>query len=184
MSTTSKIIYAIAFQLGWFVCILAGNWISLGYAIVFLGLHLGFVSRTTENFSPRKEALWIILVFAFGLILETISFSAGFLYSNTPVNLFERLQLPPLWLLNLWILLSIALRTCLSFLFYKPKLAYLLFSIAIPLNYYAGAKLNLDVSVNSPYTLSLALITLLWIGLLWFLIHIRHYYFGDIFNAD
>lgn len=184
MQLSSKFIYAIAFQIGWFMCILMGSWISVGYSIAFFCLHFWFLKRTAKRILFKQESLWIVLVFIFGFILETISFSAGFLYTNEPQNLFEHLILPPVWLLSLWMLFAIALRTCLSFTFYRPTLTYLIASIAIPINYYAGAKLNGVVAVNTPYTLSLALITLLWIILLWLLIHIKRHYFEDIFNAD
>jgi len=182
MSTTSKLIYAIAFQTGWFVCILAGSWISLTYAIIFLAIHLWILTQK-KCMQLRKESLWITSVVMGGLILETLSFSAGFLYLNVPSTLFERLTLPPLWLLNLWLIFAIALRNCLAFIFYKPKVTYLLTCVCIPLNYYAGAKLNSDVAINNPYPLSLALITLIWIVFLWFLIYLKRHYFEDIFNV-
>jgi hypothetical protein len=183
MSAASKLIYAIAFQVGWFVCILAASWVSLIYIVIFLTAHFWFLANCIHSPSLRKEALWISVVLGSGLIVETIFFSAGFLYSHTPSRLFEHVILPPLWLLNLWLIFAIALRTCLSFVFYKPKVTYLLSSLCIPLNYYAGAKLQTDIAINSPYILSLALIAIIWIALLWLLIHIKHYYFEDIFNA-
>ena len=187
MSTTSKLIYAIAFQVGWFVCIFSGNWTSLAYSVSFLTIHFWILAQKNKHLYfylwLRKEVLWISIVVIGGFILETLSFSAGFLYSDTPSNLFDRLIFPPLWLLNLWLIFAIALRTCLSFIFYKPTVTYLLTCICIPLNYYAGAKLNNHVTIGSPYTLNLALIALIWIALLWFLIHLKRRYFEDIFNA-
>ncbi|WP_189418166.1 DUF2878 domain-containing protein [Cellvibrio zantedeschiae] len=183
MSLTSKLIYATAFQVGWFICILTASWVSLGYSLIFLTLYLGHLKRTAKYFSLKKEILWIGLVFTCGFILETISFSAGFLYTSLPVNLFEHIKLPPLWLMNLWVLFAIALRTCLSFVFSKPQITYLIASLAIPLNYYLGAKLNGDVTINNPQGLSLALIALLWIVLLWVLFQLKRFYFEDIFNA-
>jgi hypothetical protein len=187
VSTTSKLIYAIAFQLGWFVCIFAGNWLSTAYVISFLTIHFGVLAQKNKHLyfysRLRKEVLWIAIVMAGGFILETLSFSAGFLYSGTSSN-FEHLIFPPLWLLNLWLIFAIALRTCLSFIFYKPKVTYLLTCACIPFNYYAGAKLNNHVTIGSPYTLNLALIALTWVALLWFLIHLKRRYFEDIFNAS
>jgi hypothetical protein len=183
MLTTRKLIYAIAFQVGWFVCILTGNWVSLAYTVLFLAFHFFFLKYKAHSTLLRKEALWIASVFVGGLILETLSFSAGFLYAQTPSNLFAQLILPPIWLLNLWLVFAIALRTCLSFIFYKPKVSYLVSSVAIPLNYYAGVELNNNVAISNPYSLSLALITLMWIVLLWLLTQLKRYYFEDIFNA-
>lgn len=183
MSNTSKIAYALAFQLGWFVCIMAGNTIGFLYTAAFISAHFIFLKRRLTKVSWFKENLWLLVVFISGLLVETIIFSAGFLYLKTPPTFFDHLILPPIWLLNLWLLFALALRTCLSFVFTAPKSTYLIATIAIPLNYYAGTQLNADVNLNSPYILSLALISLLWVFLLWCLVQVKHYCFEDIFNA-
>lgn len=181
MSATSKLIHAVAFQVGWFICILGGNWFSLTYTIIFLAAHFWFLSH--KKTCLKKEALWLLLVFVSGFILETISFSNKFLYSLTPTVIYKYLIIAPLWMLNLWILFALALRTFLSFIFIKPNITYLITCVAIPLNYYAGAELSTNVSINNPHALSLALITLMWIALLWFLIKLKSGYFEDIFDA-
>ncbi len=183
MSNTSKFAYAVALQLGWFVCILAGNTPSVIYTAVFISAHLIFLKTTFNRVLWLKETFWLLIVLIGGFVLETLIFSSGFIYSNSAPMLFEHLIFPPLWLLCLWLLFALALRTCLSFVFTAPKLTYLISTIAIPLNYYAGTQLNSDVDLNSPYILSLALISLLWVLLLWCLIQAKNYFFEDIFNA-
>lgn len=183
MFNISKLIYAVAFQAGWFVCILAGNLASLIYTLFFLVAHFWSLSYRNSHLSIRKEVLWVIIIFCLGVAVETIYFSAGFLYTEAPKKLFDGLLLPPIWLLCIWIIFSLALRTCLSFLFYKPALSYLTCLLFVPLNYYAGAKLNNEVDINEPYFLSLALMTLIWILFLWCLIYIKRHYFEEIFNA-
>lgn len=172
MSGVSKLVYAITFQIGWFVCIMAGNIASLFYAALFLTAHLWFVTRQKASFSSHKEILnkeltWILLIVAFGFAIETISFYQGFLYFETHENFYEKNLLPPIWLVSLWLMFAIALRTCLAFIFQRPVISYLLSVIFVPINYYAGANLNPTVSLNQPYFLSLALITLLWLIFLW-----------------
>lgn len=189
MSSISKLVYALAFQAGWFVCILAGNFASLVYTALFLIAHFGFLTKLYLLASKdiprfmRKEALWVMIVLSFGLIVETVFFSAGFLYIDKAQPLLNQLLLPPIWLLCIWVIFSLALRGCLSFLFYKPTLSYLACIIFVPVNYYAGAKLNNQVDINEPYFLSLALMTIIWIVCLWCLIHIKRRYFEEIFNA-
>jgi hypothetical protein len=183
MSSTSKIAYAIAFQIGWLVCIMVGNTLGIAYTLAFILAHFVFLNITLKKVLWFKEILWLLVVFAGGFFLETLIFSAGFLYSKTPPIFFNHLIIPPMWLLNLWLLFALALRTCLSFVFAVPKLTYLISTIAIPLNYYAGTQLNTDVDLNSPYIISLALISLLWVFLLWCLIQTKRYCFEDIFNA-
>jgi hypothetical protein len=184
MSNISKLIYALAFQAGWFVCIMAGNFASAIYTALFVIGHFWYLARKKPQLFLPKEILWVIIVFSLGLAVETIYFSAGFLYTDTPKTLFDELLLPPIWLLCIWIIFSLALRTCLSFLFYKPALSYLTCILFVPVNYYAGAKLNNEVDINEPYFLSLALMTLIWILFLWCLIHIKRRYFEEIFNAN
>jgi hypothetical protein len=183
MSNSSKIAYAIAFQLGWFICIMAGNTIGFFYTIIFVAAHFFYLKTALNRVLWFKESLWLLIVFIGGFLLETLTFSAGFLYSRTQPVLFDHLTLPPLWLLNLWLLFAVALRTCLTFVFTSPRITYYISAVAIPLNYYAGAQLNADVDVNHPYILSLALISLQWIFLLWCLIKIKNHCFEDIFNA-
>ena len=184
MSNTSKFAYAVAFQLGWFVCIMAGNSLAVVYTFLFIVAHSIFLKLTLNKVLWFKEILWLLTVFIGGCIVETLVFSGSFLYIKAPSAFFEYLIFPPIWLLTLWLLFALALRTCLSFLFNSPKLTYLMTAIAIPLNYYAGTQLNTEVNLNNPYVLSLAIISLQWILLLWCLIKIKHYYFEDIFNAQ
>lgn len=176
----TKLAYGVAFQIGWFVCVATNNFLSFIYTLLFSAIYLSLAKQPKD--SLYKEFLWIVLVTSLGFILETISFSAGFLYSSAPTK-FYVITFPPLWLVNLWILFAIALRTCLTFVFEKPLLTYLVSSIAIPINYYAGAALNDDVAVNDPYLISLGLISVLWVSLLWLLNSVKRYYFEDIFNA-
>lgn len=183
MSSISKLVYALAFQAGWFICITAGNFASIFYVALFLFVHFWFLARKNSQLLLPKEILWIIIVFCLGLMVETIYFSAGFLYTDAPKKSFDQLLLPPIWLLCIWIIFSLALRTCLSFLFYKPALSYLTCLLFVPVNYYAGSTLNTEVNINEPYFLSLALMTLIWILFLRCLIYIKHHYFEEIFNA-
>jgi len=183
MSKIAMLVYASAFQVGWFVCILAGNIAGIIYTALFLAGHFGFMLRSNPHFTVRKEVLWVMIVLCFGATVETIYFSAGLLYTDQPKKLFDYLLLPPIWLLCIWVIFSLALRTCLSFLFYKPTLSYLACLIFVPINYYAGAKLNNEVDVNEPYFLSLALMTLIWILCLWGLIHLKRRYFEEIFKC-
>lgn len=180
MNAIAKFFYAIAFQVGWFVCVATSTFLSFIYTIAFASIYIGLTKRHSTPL--KKELLWIAAVLSLGFVLETISFSVGFLVSTTPIK-FGVIVLPPFWLLNLWVLFAVALRTCLSFVFEKPVLTYLVSSVAIPINYYAGAALNEDVAVNDPYLISLGLISVLWVSLLWLLNSLKRYYFGDIFNA-
>lgn len=180
MNSATKFAYALAFQVGWFVCVATSNTLSVIYTLAFATLYLEQARR--HKASLQKELLWIALVVSLGFVLETISFTAGFLFNSDAVK-FSAITLPPFWLMNLWVLFAVALRTCLSFVFKKPVLTYFMSSVAIPVNYYAGAALNETVAVNNPYLISLGLISVLWVSLLWLLNSVKCVYFEDIFNA-
>ena len=194
MSNTSKLVYAIAFQVGWFVSIMSGNLLSSIYAGIFLAAHLWYFTKPKHNFFIysdilKKEISWILIVLILGLLIETISFSESFIYFKTeasphiPHKFFEHFILPPLWLLNLWLIFAIALRTCLSFLFNNQIITYALCIIFVPFNYYAGANLNNTVSINQPYFISLALITFLWLLFFKCMLKIKQHYFEEPLNA-
>jgi len=194
MSSTSKLVYAIAFQVGWFVCIMSGSLISSIYAALFLAIHLWYSTKPKHNFFIysnllKKEIFWILAALVLGLLIETISFSGGFLYFKTEANshishkFFEHFILPPLWLLNLWLIFAIALRTCLSFLFNNQVITYTLCIIFVPFNYYAGANLNGTVLINQPNFISLALITFLWLLFFACMLKIKQHYFEETLNA-
>jgi hypothetical protein len=183
MSRASNIAYAIAFQIGWFFCIMAGNALVFTYMAIFIAAHFIFLNISLIKVLWFKEILWLLVIFMAGFTLETLVFSAGFLYSKSPPVFLDNLIFPPVWLLSLWVLFAIALRTCLAFVFSAPKITYLISVAVVPLNYYAGAQLNTDVNLNTPYILSLACISLLWVFLLWCLVNTKRYFFEDIFNA-
>lgn len=184
MSPISNLVYALVFQVGWFICIMAGNLAAFGYTVIFLICHFYVVLKSDKETNASKEIFWVIFISSFGLCIEIISFSIGLLRSDTPGISFSQLSLPPLWLFFLWVMFSLALRTCLSFLFKKPIVSYLLCFVFVPINYYAGAKLNDDVSLAEPYLLKLALIAIMWILFLWCITQLKRRYFEELFNAS
>lgn len=184
MSNPSKFVYALVFQVGWFVCIMAGSLTAFIYTLAFLTFHFWFVLQKNVKVSVSKEILWLLIISSIGLVIEVVSFSNALLYQNANEILLSTFPLPPLWLFCIWIMFTLALRTCLAFLFQKPALSYLLLFIFVPINYYAGAELNEHVHLAEPYLLSLSLITLMWILFWWFTTHLKKIYFEELFNAN
>ena len=182
MSKTNSIIYAIAFQAGWFICVMAGNYVSVAYAFTYLCLHFWLLSRSKQKLNIQKEIIWLAMIVCCGVAIETVFFSAGFLYSNTHSMTLGRVSFPPIWLISLWLVFAIAMRTSLAFLFAKPWLSCLLIVITIPLNYKAGASLNNNIGINEPYIVSLGLITVVWVTFLVYIIELKRHFFEDIFN--
>lgn len=182
MPKINSIIYAVAFQAGWFVCVMSGNVLSMTYAFSFLCLHLWLLHRFQNPFNLKKEMSWLLVIVCSGIAIETIFFSTGFLYATAHTATFGRVILPPIWLIGLWLIFAIAMRTSLSFLFKKPWLSCLLIAVTIPLNYKAGAVLNNTIGINPPYSVSLGLITVVWVTFLVFIVEVKRHFFEDIFN--
>ena len=179
MNMQRRLLYAVAFQLGWFVCIMGGNIASASYAIIFLMVHLWLERKS----SPYRELIWVTVVISCGSLIETLFMSAGFLYENSAPLLFERVCYPPLWLMALWLIFAVALRNCLAFLLSYPRLGYWMCCTLVPANYLAGSKLNQAIHINQPLLVVLPLIALIWVVFLACLIQIKRRYFEDMFNA-
>jgi|GEM_PF-136450 len=193
MINVNQIIYAVTFQVGWFICVKGYNLTALIYTIVVLALHClhlwwthNSAVKNPVSYNKFKltltEGAWLFIITSFGVALETASFSAGLLYSLAPVAPFKHLILPPLWLICLWLLFAMLLRNSLYVLLSKPKVTYLLTLIFVPLNYYSGAQLNPLVKINTPYFFNLTFIALMWIIFFACLIPIKNAYFKDLFN--
>ena len=178
-------IHIVIFQIGWLVCAIFGNGYALAYSALYIALHF-FLLQIRRRIDFTKEALWLILFLVSGFIIETLFFSVGFLYfdeASAPSNsIITPIIFPPLWLLCLWLLFGITMRTSMAFLFDKLWLAFLLIIIVIPLSYSVGAALNPDVSLGLPHFLSLPAITTAWVGFFGFILALKHFYFGDLFN--
>jgi hypothetical protein len=147
-----------------------------------LCLHFWLLNRFQQTHNIKKEIIWLLIIVCCGVAIETVFFSAGFLYTNIHSITLGRVIFPPIWLISLWLVFAIAMRTSLSFLFIKPWLSYLLIAITIPLNYKAGASLNNNIGINEPYLVSLGLITVVWVTFLVYIIELKRHFFEDIFN--
>ena len=183
MSKISTFAYAVSFQAGWFLSTTSGSLASAAYTLVFLVCHFWFIAHNLPVSLLRKEILWVLIISILGLIIEIISFSSGLLYTKTQQSFDHGPLLPPIWLLCIWIMFALALRTCLSFLFNNLIISCLLCVIFVPINYYAGAGLNNEVAIGQPHFFNLGLITFMWILFLWCAIYLKRYFFEDLFNA-
>jgi hypothetical protein len=159
-----------------------GNYAALSYALIFILFHYAYLNFTSAVHNNIKECAWIALVTFTGFSMETLFFSAGVIYKDFPTAVFARFQLPPVWLVALWLCFAIALRSCLAFCFTRILLGHMLFAIAVPASYLAGTYLNASVHINKPYTLSLLLITLSWMFFLGALQLLQRRYFGNLFH--
>ena len=152
---SSKVVRSgVAFQLVWFVLILAPLPVAVLAVLGYLVFHAHFICN--------DRLLWVfsIRIFFVGLALDSFFFYSGILISSSGSLVI------PLWLVGLWLCFSLAIPFGFGFL----KKHYLLCAafgfIGAPISYFSGAALRGDISFASPTLLSLLYIGVSWAVLL------------------
>jgi hypothetical protein len=149
-STHAKIVNALLFQAGWFGCVLGGNAIAAASLLIILLIHAIFFVNTSRE--------WLV-VFTFsltGILIDSALVYLGILQTST--------VFAPLWLMCLWVILSITLCHSLSWLQYRLPLASVISAVAGPFSYWAGTQV-VDVSLQ-PFPEALFILAAIWAALL------------------
>jgi hypothetical protein len=145
----------IAFQIGWFACVLGGAhgwpWLGVVVTAAAVALHLYRAPR------PRMEAMLIGVSGLLGFIADSLLTGIGLL--RFPSGQLHA-QLAPYWMVAMWMLFATTLNISLGWLKPRLGLAALLGMIAGPLAYYGGAKLG-GVSFVNPLS-SLVAVAGVW----------------------
>jgi hypothetical protein len=135
---------AIAFQLGWFACVLGGAnqlpWLGTLVAILIVYWHLNQAQR------PGRELTLLAVVGALGALWDSLLVAAGWLEYPSGMLLSNT---APHWIVAMWVLFASTLNVSLRWLRGRWTLATLLGAVAGPLAYYAGAGLG-GVDINEP----------------------------------
>lgn len=128
----------VAFEIGWFACVLgaARHQLPLGLAITALIL-LGSLLLARRAW-PR-QLLLLALVALIGFVWDSALSLAGL--TVYPTTVFGYL-LAPAWIAALWALFAMTLDVSLRWLQGRTVLAIVLGAIAAPLSYYGGARLG------------------------------------------
>lgn len=186
MNSSFKIINSVIFQIGWFICILTNNTISLGFTLLFVACNFLGIYFLTKTLLLKVEISWLLICITLGTLCEMVFFNSGILHqadSNT-LAITRGLQLPPTWLVCLWAMFAILMRTSLTFIFSKPFTTCGLALIVAPCNYYAGASLNPQVDIGSPLLLNLSGLGIAWALVMGCLIAIHNRFFKDKTTHD
>jgi hypothetical protein len=131
------VVNIVAFQIGWFACVLgaAHGWLWAGPVVVAaaVGLHLALAAHPFEELKIVVAALVIGAVWESLLLnLDLVRYPSGLLFAH----------LPPLWMLALWAVFATTINSSLGWLKQRLLLAGLLGALAGPLSYWAGARLG------------------------------------------
>jgi hypothetical protein len=144
-----KLVNALLFQSGWFICVLGGNsyWL-LGVLAILLG-HLAWYGTW------KNEGRLMVLAFVLGALVD------GQLRVMGVLTFAEPGFLAPLWMGLLWPLLAMTLGHCLAWTARPLWLAAGLGAVSGPLSYYAGAQL---AGVGMPLGLitTVAILAAIW----------------------
>lgn len=140
---------ALLFQLGWLVCVFAGDSPWLLIVAVIIGVHLLWLS------SWAAEGKLLLSVFLAGSALDSFLLNLGVF------DFGEERQLIPLWLALLWLLLASTLNHCLAWTAQPWWRGSILGALGAPLSYYGGAKIA-GVTLPLGTWQTLAILALVW----------------------
>lgn len=144
-----KIINAVLFQAGWFLCVLGGSSLWLLGALAILLGHLAWYR------SWRSEGRLMVLAFVLGSLID------GQLRIMGVLTFAEPGFLAPLWMGLLWPLLAMTLGHCLRWTAQPLWLAAGLGAISGPLSYYAGAQLA-GVGMPLGLAVTMGMLAVIW----------------------
>lgn len=133
----------IAFQLGWFACVLGAAWgwpwAGTGIALAIVALHL---ARAPQ---PQREATLVVGAAALGALWDSLLVVLGWIeYPNGTLVAGTA----PHWMVALWMLFATTLNVSLAWLKRRLPLALVFGAIGGPLAYFGGAKLGALVFAN------------------------------------
>jgi hypothetical protein len=134
----------LAFQFGWFACVLGAAhgmpWLGPVAVLLAVLLHLRLIKR------PRNELKLIACAMVLGLLLDSILLASGWL--DYPSGSWLP-GIAPYWLISMWALFATTLNVSMKWMRGRPALAVVMGAIGGPLSYLAGQKLG-AMSFNDP----------------------------------
>lgn len=138
----------IAFQAGWFACVLAAArgwpWAGTVTAAAIVAWHVARAARPAEELKLITSAVLIGALWDSALTaLGWLAFTSGTVIEGAA----------PHWILALWALFAMTLNVSLRWLQGRWALAAVLGAVAGPLSYWAGARLGAVVLVAPEFAL-------------------------------
>ena len=145
----------IAFQAGWFSCVLSAAYGSPWMGLVVVCVIV--VSHLMSADEPVHEMQLVALAVALGLIFDSLLVSSGW------VRYPSGMVLPgiaPYWILAMWALFSITLNLSMGWLKSNRLLASFMGAVFGPLSYLAGQRLGAIELVN--FSASMIALAVIW----------------------
>jgi hypothetical protein len=127
----------VAFQVGWFACVIGAArgmpWAGVLVVGLVIGLHLVLAAR------PGQELRLVFLALVMGLVFDSFLVKSGWLlYAGGAAFA----GMAPYWILAMWALFATTLNVSMGWLKNRPGLAVIMGAIFGPLSYMAGQRLG------------------------------------------
>ncbi|MET0378865.1 MAG: DUF2878 domain-containing protein [Spongiibacteraceae bacterium] len=162
---TDVLINFVAFQLGWWCCVLgaAQNNPLIGpFAVALIVL-----AHLLRARGKSAESLFIVCAVALGAVGDSALMYTGWIvYPSTWID-----GIAPLWILALWAVFATTINVSMRWLHGRDLLAAVLGAIAAPLSYWGGVRLGAATFVHPTAALialacgwALAMPLLLWLA--------------------
>ncbi len=143
------IVNAVAFQVGWFICVLLQGWWAWAYVGSYLLLHLFFIGSASE-------LKFIVVATLLGTLVDSILIWFGIFDFGEN----HQVVCPP-WLIALWVLFATTFYHALAWLKNYRRVAILFGAIGGCASYFAGYKFG-AVSFTLPISSTLIIVALIW----------------------
>lgn len=144
---------AVAFQIGWFICVLAGNFWGGIYTSIILLLHF------QVSYLRIRDFISLLILLIIGGLHDLLLIHLNFIrFAGDP-------HFPPLWLFCLWALFAITLNHSLQWIYSRPWLSSVTGAVAGPLSYLAGVQLS-TAQWSGPLIAVLPIMAALWLLML------------------
>ena len=146
----------LAFQIGWFACVLGGAndlpWLGTTVSAGVIVWHL------TRAAAPRRELTLVLLSGLIGLVLDSALVSLG-LIRYASGTLIEGMV--PHWIVAMWMIFATTLNVTFRWLKQRWRLAAVSGALAGPLAYFGGARLGAAEFIGNT-TMTLSAVALVW----------------------
>ncbi len=145
----------VAFQLGWFACVLgAANGLPwLGPVVVAAAWPCTWPRRA----APLPELYLVLAAMVLGLVADSVLLATGWLSYSVGLWLPG---LAPYWIVAMWALFATTLNVSMGWMRGRPVLTVLMGAVGGPLSYLAGEKLG-AIELTQPVQ-ALAALALAW----------------------
>lgn len=155
----SKLVNFVAFQFGWFACVLgaANGFPWLG--VLAVGMIVIFHIRTADNRAHEVQLLALAVVL--GLVFDSLLVSSGWV--RYPSGMLIP-GLAPYWIIAMWALFSTTLNLSMSWLKGSLVVASVMGAVFGPLSYLAGQRLG-AIELVDPVS-SMILLAIIWAGVM------------------